>query len=70
MARAYLARLRRQIDISGDPDLVRLLRELRDYAESDEARGDRDATAVAVPFRLATDAGVLALFSTTTVFSE
>jgi transcriptional regulator with XRE-family HTH domain len=64
-----LARLRRQIDISGDPVLVRLLRELRDYPGSDEAHGvDRDATAVAVPFRLIMDAGVLSFFSTTTVF--
>ena len=64
-----LARLRRQIDISGDPVLVRLLRELRDYPGSDQSDGvDRDATAVAVPFRLITDTGVLAFFSTTTVF--
>ncbi len=64
-----LARLRRQIDISGDSVLVRLLRELRDYPGSDEAHAvDRDATAVAVPLRLITEAGVLAFFSTTTVF--
>lgn len=69
-----LARLRRQIDISGDPVLVRLLRELRDYPGSDGPGSDgsdgvdRDATAVAVPFRLITEAGVLAFFSTTTVF--
>ena len=64
-----LARLRRQIDISGDPVLVRLLRELRDYPGSDKAHAvDRDATTVAVPFRLITEAGVLAFFSTTTVF--
>ena len=74
-----LARLRRQIEISGDPILVRLLRELRDYPGSDgpgsNGRGsdqvdgtDYDATAIAVPFRLVTAAGVLAFFSTTTVF--
>jgi transcriptional regulator with XRE-family HTH domain len=69
-----LARLRRQIDISGDPVLVRLLRELRDYPGSDGPGSDgsdgvdRDATAVAVPIRLITEAGVLAFFSTTTVF--
>jgi transcriptional regulator with XRE-family HTH domain len=74
-----LARLRRQIDISGDPVLVRLLRELRDYPGPDgpgpdgpgsaKADGiDRDATAIAVPFRLVTAVGVLAFFSTTTVF--
>jgi transcriptional regulator with XRE-family HTH domain len=63
-----LARLRRQIDISGDPVLTRLLRELRDYPSPDEPHGTHDATAVVVPFRLITDAGILAFFSTTTVF--
>jgi transcriptional regulator with XRE-family HTH domain len=74
-----LARLRRPIEISGDPILVRLLRELRDYPGSDgpgsNGRGsdqvdgtDYDATAIAVPFRLVTAAGALAFFSTTTVF--
>jgi transcriptional regulator with XRE-family HTH domain len=63
-----LARLRRQIDISGDPVLIRLLRELRDYPSPEEPHGLHDANAVAVPFRLVTDAGVLAFFSTTTVF--
>jgi transcriptional regulator with XRE-family HTH domain len=64
-----LARLRRQIDISGDPVLIRLLRELRDYPCADEAHVvEHDATAVAVPLRLTTDDGVLAFFSTTTVF--
>ena len=63
-----LARLRRQIDISGDPVLIRLLRELRDYPAPDEAQVEQDATAVAVPFRLITEDGVLAFFSTTTVF--
>jgi transcriptional regulator with XRE-family HTH domain len=63
-----LARLRRQVDISADPVLVRLLRELRDYPAPDEANGDHDTNAVAVPFRLITEAGVLAFFSTTTVF--
>jgi MmyB-like transcription regulator ligand binding domain len=64
-----LARLRCQIDISGDAELVRLLQELRDYPGTDGSDGvERDATAVAVPFRLITEAGVLAFFSTTTVF--
>jgi transcriptional regulator with XRE-family HTH domain len=63
-----LARLRRQIDISGDPVLVRLLRELREYPAPEDAHGDVDTNAVVVPFRLITEAGVLAFFSTTTVF--
>jgi hypothetical protein len=55
--------------ISGDPVLVRLLRELRDYPGSNGAHGtERDANAIALPFRLITDAAVLSFFSTTTVF--
>jgi transcriptional regulator with XRE-family HTH domain len=63
-----LARLRRQIDISGDPVLIRLLRELRDYPSPGDAHGEHDTGAVAIPFRLITDDGVLTFFSTTTVF--
>jgi len=63
-----LARLRHQIDVTSDPVLVRLLRELREYPAPQEAGADVDTNAVVVPFRLTTDAGVLALFSTTTVF--
>jgi transcriptional regulator with XRE-family HTH domain len=68
-----LARLRRQIDLSADPVLVELLREVRDYP----ARGGSSAGAhapprayaeVAVPFQINTDAGLLAFFSTTTIF--
>jgi MmyB-like transcription regulator ligand binding domain len=44
------------------------LRELRDYPASDEVIADVEPAAVVVPFRLITDAGVLAFFSTTTVF--
>ena len=44
------------------------MRELRDYPAPDEAQVEQDATAVAVPFRLITEDGVLAFFSTTTVF--
>lgn len=70
--RAHLLdRLRQQIDASGDPVLVDLLAELRSYPVP---RGEAPPAAhrafgnVAVPFRLATDAGVLSFFSTTTVF--
>jgi transcriptional regulator with XRE-family HTH domain len=63
-----LARLRHQIDVTSDPVLIRLLRELRDYPAPQEIGGEVDSSAVAVPFKLATDAGVLAFFSTTTVF--
>jgi transcriptional regulator with XRE-family HTH domain len=63
-----LARLGHQIQVSGDPVLIRLLRELRDYPAPEEAAPEVDASAFAVPFRLITDNGTLAFFSTTTVF--
>ena len=64
-----LARLRRQIEVSGDPVLGRLLRELSEYpAPKDAHDGVGDSAAVVVPFRLITDSGVLAFFSTITVF--
>ena len=63
-----LARLGHQIQVTGDPILARLQRELRDYPAPDEATHDVDGAAFVVPFRLITDAGTLAFFSTTTVF--
>jgi len=62
-----LARLGHQIQVSGDPTLVRLLRELRDYPGPD-APHEVDHTACVVPLRLITDNGPLAFFSTVTVF--
>ena len=67
-ARICSARLGHQIQVSGDPVLIRLLRELRDFPSPDEPAHDVDTTAFVVPFRLVTDAGTLAFFSTTTVF--
>ena len=63
-----LARLGHQIQVSGDPALIRLLRELRDYPAPDDAATDVDPAAFVVPFKSTTDAGMLAFFSTTTVF--
>jgi transcriptional regulator with XRE-family HTH domain len=63
-----LERLGHQIQVSGDPVLIRLLRELRDYPAPGDVTHDVDATAFVVPFRLITDGGTLAFFSTTTVF--
>jgi transcriptional regulator with XRE-family HTH domain len=67
-----LARLRRQIELSADPALIDLLRELETYpAPSVGRRHAADAgtaeTAV-LPFRLETDHGVVSLFSTVTIF--
>ena len=70
--RAHLLdRLRQQIDASGDPILVDLLTELRNYPVPDHPAppvGKVDFGNAAVPFRLSTDVGVLSFFSTTTVF--
>ncbi len=63
-----LARLGHQIQIGGDPVLVRLMRELREYPAPPDARDEIDAAAFVVPFRLNTETGTLAFFSTTTVF--
>ena len=65
-----LARLRRQIEVSGDATLVALLAELDAYPAPAHAghasRGETDP--VVVPLRMRTQHGVLSFFSTTTVF--
>jgi transcriptional regulator with XRE-family HTH domain len=64
-----LARLRRQIDVSADAVLIELLQELSAYpAPAHAAEPAASPVSFAVPFRLATDAGVLSFISTTTVF--
>ena len=65
-----LARLRRQIDATADPVLAELLSELESYPVPSEnkASSDDDYAGIAVPFRLATERGVLSFISTTTVF--
>jgi transcriptional regulator with XRE-family HTH domain len=66
-----LAGLRQQIEVSGDPVLIDLLAELRSYdvpAVPASRVGSPDRATVAVPFRLATDHGVLSFLSTITVF--
>jgi hypothetical protein len=67
-----LARLRQQIDVSGDADLRALLAELQTYpmaeTASDLASLLPEDVGVAIPFRLITPAGLLSFLSTTTVF--
>jgi transcriptional regulator with XRE-family HTH domain len=66
-----LDRLRQQVEASGDPVLVALLQELRAYPAPQAPRPHRparDYAGMVVPFELVTEAGVLAFFSTTTVF--
>jgi transcriptional regulator with XRE-family HTH domain len=67
-----LEQLRRQAEASADPVLVALLDELRGYpvpyAPRPPPRPARDYAGMVLPFELATEAGVLAFFSTITVF--
>jgi transcriptional regulator with XRE-family HTH domain len=72
--RAHLfARLRHQIDLTADPVLVELMRELSSYptpsgARSSKPAADRDYAGVVVPFQFITESGRLTFFSTTTIF--
>jgi hypothetical protein len=69
-----LARLSRQVELTADPRLSDLLRELSGYAGDRDTRSadqpvpDRSLAAVAVPLRLHTAHGMLSLLSTTMVF--
>jgi transcriptional regulator with XRE-family HTH domain len=69
--RAHLfARLRRQIDLTADPEIVALLQELRTWpgGEGPPPRHASDHVAAVVPFQLHTEAGLLSFFSTTMMF--
>jgi transcriptional regulator with XRE-family HTH domain len=69
--RAHLVvRLHQQIEASADAALQELLRELLDYPAPAAAAHahDSEADAIVVPLQLATPAGVLAFFGTTTIF--
>jgi transcriptional regulator with XRE-family HTH domain len=71
--RAHLfARLQRQVEVSADARLAELLSELRDYPVPDgpaeDAPAEEEYAGIVVPLQFVTDAGVLAFFSTTTVF--
>jgi hypothetical protein len=64
-----LARLRRQIEVSADSVLADLLKELTGYpSPAHAAEPAPGSVPFAVPFQLATDAGVLSFISTITVF--
>ena len=68
-----LDRLRRQIEVSGDAVLEKLFAELRAYPTPTNVRAmmpmsSADYGDVLIPFQLATAAGVLSFFSTTTIF--
>src|SRR5215472_8371977 len=66
-----LARLRRQIDLTADAVLVDLMREVLEYpmpASIGLARPMAEEHSLVVPFKIVTKAGLLSLFTTTTVF--
>lgn len=64
-----LARLKRQIDLTGDPVLIELMQELQTYpAPSGPTHAARDYGGVVVPLQLQAGEAVLSFFSTTTVF--
>jgi hypothetical protein len=68
-----LERLRRQVDVSADPVLSALLKELRGYPAPPAAHTRKpgnigEFAGVAVPVQFITDGGTLSFFSTTTVF--
>jgi transcriptional regulator with XRE-family HTH domain len=69
-----LARLHRQIEVSGDAVLTALLDELLSYPVADggatmsAAEAEHDFAGIAVPLQFVTPAGTLSLISTTTVF--
>lgn len=67
-----IARLRRQIEVSGDGVLTDLLEEVRDYPvprNSGPPGRENEHDMIAIPFQLSTIDGVLSFFSTTTLFA-
>ena len=68
-----LMRLRQQIDVTADGELIKLLDELSGYPAPGGGKAPRAAVkdeyaGVVVPLQFNTDAGVLSFFSTTTIF--
>jgi transcriptional regulator with XRE-family HTH domain len=67
-----LQRMRQQINISADPVLIELLREVSDYPAPQNAAPVHPAAEapIVVPFRVQTSAGLLSFFTTTMVFGS
>jgi transcriptional regulator with XRE-family HTH domain len=72
--RAHLiARLKRQVDLSGDAKLAELLREISAYPKPSRSVvpiREGDADEVVVPLQFETHAGRVSLFSTMTIFGS
>jgi len=68
-----LARLKRQIDITGDTKLADLLQEVSKYpsgVSKTPSPAGSEQHAVLVPLQIRIDAGTLSFFSTTTIFGS
>jgi transcriptional regulator with XRE-family HTH domain len=68
-----LARVRRQVEVSGDAALADLERELQEYPLVESASADEavdEFPGMVVPLRLRTDEGVLSFLYTTTLFGS
>ncbi len=67
-----VARLRQQIDLTADPTLIELLREVMEYPHGVKPRaahhGIAEFAGAVVPMRLQTSYGELSLFGTTMIF--
>jgi transcriptional regulator with XRE-family HTH domain len=63
-----LARLKQQIDTTADAELIALQRELLSYPVPPNARHAMADQAVAIPFKVHTELGLLSFFTTTTIF--
>jgi hypothetical protein len=66
-----LRRLRRQVELTADQDLIELLGELSEYAKAMAKRRDDRCVGeqvVGVAFRIHTVLGLLSFFTTTTIF--
>src|SRR6185295_5228069 len=65
-----LARVARDVEVSADPALAALLAEMRAYPGGETDLADEDFNGVLIPLRLRTPAGILSMFTTTTVFGS
>jgi len=63
-----LARLAHDLELTADATLADLIVELRGYPGGEEHEAHPDFGGVVVPLQVRTEAGVLSMFSTTTVF--
>jgi len=63
-----LARVVRDLALTADPVLARLITELRGYPGGEQVEPDPAFAGVLVPLRYRSEQGVLSMFSTTTVF--